>query len=93
MPIWKRETWAGGSEWGLDAKDLSEVPDGGDVDCRKWSTGEQRSFLLLALGLSALGTAVLVWRNRQPNRIETGINEFHREMRALAPESTEGGVA
>ena len=44
-------------------------------------------FLLLALGLSALGTAVLVWRNRQPNRIETGIDEFHREMRALAPES------
>ncbi len=44
-------------------------------------------FLLLALGLSALGTAVLVWRNRQPNRIETGINEFHREMRALSPES------
>ena len=44
-------------------------------------------FLLLALGLSALGTAVLVWRNRQPNRIETGINEFHREMQALAPES------
>ena len=43
-------------------------------------------FLLLALGLSALGTAVLVWRNRQPNRIETGINEFHREMRALAPD-------
>ena len=44
-------------------------------------------FLLLALGLSALGTAVLVWRNRQPNRVETGINEFRREMRALAPES------
>lgn len=44
-------------------------------------------FLLLALALSAAGTAVLVWRNRQPNRIETGINEFHREMRALAPES------
>ena len=42
-------------------------------------------FLLLALGLSALGTAVLVWRNRQPNRIETGINEFHREMRAWLP--------
>jgi molybdopterin synthase catalytic subunit len=26
VPIWKRETWAGGSEWGLDAKDLAEVP-------------------------------------------------------------------
>ena len=44
-------------------------------------------FLLLAFGLSALGTAVLVWRNRQPNRIETGIHEFQREMQALSPES------
>lgn len=26
VPIWKRETWADGSEWGLDAKDLEEVP-------------------------------------------------------------------
>ncbi len=25
VPIWKRETWAGGSAWGLDAKDLVEV--------------------------------------------------------------------
>jgi molybdopterin synthase catalytic subunit len=31
VPIWKRETWAGGSEWGLDAKDLSEVPNGGEL--------------------------------------------------------------
>ena len=28
VPIWKRETWADGSEWGLDAKDLVEVPEG-----------------------------------------------------------------
>jgi molybdopterin synthase catalytic subunit len=27
VPIWKRETWADGSEWGLDAKDLVEVPE------------------------------------------------------------------
>ncbi|RPI11793.1 MAG: molybdenum cofactor biosynthesis protein MoaE [Actinobacteria bacterium] len=26
VPIWKRETWSGGSEWGLDAKDLVDVP-------------------------------------------------------------------
>ncbi|HTN79966.1 MAG TPA: molybdenum cofactor biosynthesis protein MoaE [Acidimicrobiales bacterium] len=25
VPIWKRETWSGGSEWGLDSKDLEEV--------------------------------------------------------------------
>jgi hypothetical protein len=49
-------------------------------------------FLLLAFALSALGTAVLVWRNRQPNRIETGINEFQREMQALSPESRRAGM-
>jgi molybdopterin synthase catalytic subunit len=31
VPIWKRETWAGGSEWGLDAKDLVEVPSGAEL--------------------------------------------------------------
>jgi len=24
-PIWKRETWAGGESWGLDARDLTDV--------------------------------------------------------------------
>jgi len=42
-------------------------------------------FLLLALGLSALGTSFLVWRHRQPNRIDSGIKAFHHEMRALDP--------
>ena len=31
VPIWKRETWAGGSAWGLDAKDLVEVPTRADA--------------------------------------------------------------
>ena len=26
VPIWKRETWADGSAWGLDAKELQDVP-------------------------------------------------------------------
>ncbi len=26
VPIWKRETWADGSAWGLDAHDLTDVP-------------------------------------------------------------------
>jgi molybdopterin synthase catalytic subunit len=26
-PIWKRETWAGGTDWGLAAQDLTEVDD------------------------------------------------------------------
>lgn len=25
VPIWKRETWQGGTAWGLDAKDVAEV--------------------------------------------------------------------
>jgi molybdopterin synthase catalytic subunit len=32
VPIWKRETWAGGSAWGLDAKDVEDVPAGADVE-------------------------------------------------------------
>lgn len=42
-------------------------------------------FLLVALVLSALGTAALVWRHRQPTRVEHGIHAFQREMRALTP--------
>lgn len=29
VPIWKREVWAGGESWGLDATDVSEVPGAG----------------------------------------------------------------
>jgi molybdopterin synthase catalytic subunit len=32
VPIWKRERWADGEGWGLDAHDLSEVPVEVDVD-------------------------------------------------------------
>lgn len=28
VPIWKRETWEGGSAWGLDAAELADVPPG-----------------------------------------------------------------
>jgi molybdopterin synthase catalytic subunit len=26
VPIWKRERWSGGEDWGLDAHDVAEVP-------------------------------------------------------------------
>jgi molybdopterin synthase catalytic subunit len=26
VPIWKKEVWDGGEDWGLDAKDVAEVP-------------------------------------------------------------------
>jgi molybdopterin synthase catalytic subunit len=29
VPIWKRESWAGGSSWGLEAQHLTDV--GGDA--------------------------------------------------------------
>lgn len=44
-------------------------------------------FLLGAFALSALGTAAIMWRNRKPTRIDAGIREFEREMRALSPEA------
>lgn len=44
-------------------------------------------FLLAAFALSALGTAVIVVRARQPRSVEAGVKAFSREMKALAPES------
>jgi hypothetical protein len=44
-------------------------------------------FLLAAFALSALGTAAIVLRNRQPKSVDAGVKAFSREMRALAPES------
>ncbi|HUW02557.1 MAG TPA: hypothetical protein VMW08_09425 [Acidimicrobiales bacterium] len=42
-------------------------------------------FLLIALVLSGIGSAVLVFRNRRPTSVESGVDEFRREMNALAP--------
>ena len=44
-------------------------------------------FLLAAFGLSALGTAAIVLRNRQPKSVDAGVKAFSREMKALSPES------
>jgi hypothetical protein len=43
-------------------------------------------YLLLAVVLSIVGSLVLWARNRQPRSIESGIEQFSRELRALAPE-------
>ena len=45
-------------------------------------------FLLAALGLSVVGSIVLWLRHRQPTSLEQGIDDFSREMQALAPERT-----
>ena len=42
-------------------------------------------FLLIAFGLSILGSVVLWLRHRDPTSVDHGITEFQREMRALSP--------
>ena len=44
-------------------------------------------FLLLALAVAAVVIAGLWWRDRRPPSVEEGIEAFHRELEALAPES------
>ena len=43
-------------------------------------------YLLLALVLSGIGWLFLWLRHRQPTSVEYGIDEFNRELRALAPD-------
>jgi hypothetical protein len=47
-------------------------------------------FLLIALIISAVGTTVLVIRNRTPRSLDGGIDDFRREMQALAPRGGDG---
>ena len=42
-------------------------------------------FLLIAFALSVGGSMILWLRHRDPTSVDHGINEFQREMRALAP--------
>lgn len=43
-------------------------------------------YLGIAVGLSIIGCLVLYLRNRKPTSLNAGIEEFQRELRALAPE-------
>jgi hypothetical protein len=42
-------------------------------------------FLLIAFSIACLGSAVAYVRNRTPSSVESGIDDFRKEMRALAP--------
>jgi hypothetical protein len=42
-------------------------------------------FLLFAVAVSAVGSAVLVLRQRKPTGLSNSIDAFRREMDALAP--------
>lgn len=49
-------------------------------------------FLLAALALSVVGSVVLWLRHRQPTSLEQGIDDFSREMQALAPDRPPGAT-
>ena len=43
-------------------------------------------YLGVAIAISIVGILVLWYRNRKPRSLESGIEEFQRELRALAPQ-------
>jgi hypothetical protein len=43
-------------------------------------------FLLVALAVSAVGSSILWLRSRKPTSLQSSIDAFNREMRALRPE-------
>jgi hypothetical protein len=43
-------------------------------------------YLVLALLFSVVGSLILWYRHRKPRTMEAGIDEFSRELKALAPE-------
>ena len=43
------------------------------------------AFLMIAVVISVVGSTVLYLRNRSPSSLESGIDNFRREMKALAP--------
>ena len=83
VPIWKRETWSDGESWGLEAQHI--------VDARQQDDADERPspFLMIAVVISVVGSLVLYLRNRTPSSLESGIDNFRREMQALAPRDDE----
>ena len=43
-------------------------------------------YLGLAILLSSIGATIIYLRNRKPTSLNAGIEEFQRELRALAPD-------
>lgn len=60
---------------------------GGRVYPNGWPVVSGLIFLLAALTLSVVGSLVLWLRHRQPTSLDQGIDDFSREMQALAPPS------
>ena len=45
------------------------------------------AFLLIAVVGSIVGISIVLLRNRRPNSMEHSIDEFERNLRALAPDA------
>ena len=45
----------------------------------------------LAVAASVVASIVMVLRNRRPRSLESGVDEFSRELQALAPGTAAGG--
>ena len=43
------------------------------------------AFLMIAVVISVVGSTVLYLRSRTPSSLDSGIENFRREMQALAP--------
>ena len=50
-------------------------------------------YLGLAVVFSIIGATIIYLRNRKPTSLNAGIEEFQRELRALAPDKRPGGRA
>ena len=48
-------------------------------------------YLLIVVGLSAVGLLVLWARTRAPSSPRSSVDQFHEKMRALAPEDEQSG--
>jgi hypothetical protein len=48
-------------------------------------------FLLIAVGLSVVGSLLLGLRRRKPTSLDHGIRSFRREMDALSPDDDSQG--
>lgn len=47
------------------------------------------AFLMIAVVISVVGSLVLYLRSRTPSSLDSGIDNFRREMQALAPRDGE----
>ena len=47
-------------------------------------------YLLAAVGVSVIGSVAIWYRHRKPHSMEFGVDEFQRELKALAPERRDG---